>query len=233
MASTNYATVATTQQLMSLEAFHVSFSHVLNTTLLANTLAQAVLWTLSALCIVAFAARLYVRFHCFQRLLVDDWIMMFALVLLLSIAVIGQVFLVDVYKIVDLENGKVMPDATFPDTMRNGLRGFGAALTIALVGILAVKINFLLFFKRLGTQITTYLIFWYVVLFITIACGATNLGLMDYKCVFGSFEYISMSCTQRPVLKRYFDFQIVSVVLDVFSDLFSKSFTPLPIILFR
>ncbi|OAK95324.1 hypothetical protein IQ06DRAFT_309680 [Phaeosphaeriaceae sp. SRC1lsM3a] len=150
--------------------------------------------------------------------------MMFALVLLLSIAAIGQVFLVDVYKIVDIENGKVMPDATLPDTMRNGLRGFGAALTIALVGILAVKINFLLFFKRLGTQITTYLVFWYAVFFITISCGATNLGLMDYKCVFGDFQYIAMSCTQRNVLKRYFDFQIVSVVLDVVSDLFIMCF---------
>ena len=105
--------------------------------------------------------------------------------------------------------------------------GVGAALTIALVVILAVKINLLLLFKRPGTQITTYMIFRYVVLFITIVYGATNLGLMDYKCLFGNFEYILMSCTQRPALKRYLNFQIVSVVLDVFPDLFSQCCTSL------
>ncbi|KAF1961947.1 hypothetical protein CC80DRAFT_463505 [Byssothecium circinans] len=146
--------------------------------------------------------------------------MMFALVLLLSIAALGQVFLVDVYKIVEFENGSILPEATFPDTMRHGLRGFGAALTISLVGILAVKINFLLFFKRLRIQITPYLVFWFIVLFITIACGITNIGLMDYKCVFGSFEFIAMNCSQRKALKRYFDFQKISVILDVISDVF-------------
>ena len=55
--------------------------------------------------------------------------MMFALVLLFAIAAVGQVFLGDVYKIVDIENGVVMPDATLPTVMTKGLRGFGAALT--------------------------------------------------------------------------------------------------------
>jgi hypothetical protein len=184
---------------------------------------QAVLWTLSALCVAAFAARLYIRIHCFQRLLADDWVMMFALSLLISIAALAQVFLVDIYKLVDFENGKLLPDASFPTTVTNGLRGFGVSIVIALVGISAIKINFLLFFRRLGTQITQYLVLWYVVLFITVACGAVNIGLMGYDCAFGSSEYVATTCYKRPILKRYFDFQIVSVVLDVFSDLFSKS----------
>ncbi|KAF2684606.1 hypothetical protein K458DRAFT_477792 [Lentithecium fluviatile CBS 122367] len=144
--------------------------------------------------------------------------MIFALALLLSVAALGQVFLDDVYEVVRFENGEKLPDASFPRVMENGLHGFGTAMTISLVGILAVKINFLLFFKRLGTQIPSYLIFWYIVLFVTVACGATNIGLMDYKCVFESLEYTLQHCTQRSRLKRYFDFQIVSVILDVVSD---------------
>jgi hypothetical protein len=85
--------------------------------------------------------------------------MMFALALLLSVVALAQAFLGDVYKIVEFENGHLIPDASFPNVMRHDLRGFGAALTISLVGILAVKISFLLFFKRLGTQITSYLVF--------------------------------------------------------------------------
>jgi hypothetical protein len=149
--------------------------------------------------------------------------MMFALALLLSVVVLAQIFLADVYKVIEVVNGHVIPDATFPDTMRHGQLGFGAALTISLFGILAVKINFLLFFKRLGTRITSYLIFWYFMLFITVACGATT-GLMDYKCIFGSLEYTMRNCTHGSNNnKRYFDVQKISVVLDVISDVLSKS----------
>jgi hypothetical protein len=152
--------------------------------------------------------------------------MMFALALLLSVVVLAQIFLADVYKIIEFGNGHVIPDATFPDTMIHGRRGFGAALTISLVGIMAVKINFLLFFKRLGTQITSYLIFWYFVLFITVACGAT-IGLMDYKCIFGSLEYTMRNCNHGSNNKRYFDIQKISVILDVISDVLSKSIVSL------
>jgi hypothetical protein len=41
----------------------------------------------------------------------------------ISVAAVGQAFLINVYKIVDLDNGKIMPDASFPYTMRDGLRG--------------------------------------------------------------------------------------------------------------
>jgi hypothetical protein len=42
---------------------------------------------------------------------------------LIPFAAVGQAFLINVYKIVDLDNEKIMPDASFPYTMRDGLRG--------------------------------------------------------------------------------------------------------------
>jgi hypothetical protein len=42
---------------------------------------------------------------------------------LISIAAVAQAFPINVYKIVDLDNGKIMPDASFPYTMRDGLCG--------------------------------------------------------------------------------------------------------------
>jgi uncharacterized membrane protein len=81
-----------------------------------------------------------------------------------------------------------------------------------------VKINFLVFFRRLGANITTYSVFWYIVLFLTIACGVINIGLMDFPCVFPTFEYLMSSCQSRSTLKRAYDFMRVSVSLDAFSD---------------
>jgi hypothetical protein len=172
---------------------------------------------------MVFVLRLYFHYHCFHRFLVNDWIMMCTLVLLLSVAALGQAFLSDMYEIVKFKNGEKVPDASFPQVMQNGLHGFGAARTISLVGISAVKINFLVFFKRLGTQITAYLVFRYIILFVTVACGAANIGVMDYKCVFSFYTYMFRHCNQHGTLKRCFDFQKASISLDVITDALSKS----------
>jgi hypothetical protein len=68
---------------------------------------------------------------------------------------------------------------------QRGLRAFGIAILLSYFGIWSIKLDFLLFFKRPGTQITTYLVFWWAVLFVTMASGAVNLGLYQYQCVFG------------------------------------------------
>lgn len=175
------------------------------------------------MCIVAFGVRLYIRVHCFHRLLADDWVMLFALILMGSLAALGQAVLTDIYTIIAFQNGSLVPDAAFLDTMLRGVRGFGSALIISMIGILAVKISFLLFFKRLGAQITSYLVLWYVLLFITVACGVVNVGLVNFRCNFGSIETISKSCTGRAVVEHEVAFQIISVVLDVFSDVLSRS----------
>lgn len=176
-----------------------------------------------SLCLLAFAVRLYIRYHCFRKLLTDDYIMMFSFVLLAAVAGTGQAYIKDIYYVVDLENGRQLPDATTPKRMQDGLRSFGAEMIMSVIGITAVKINFLFFFKRLGTQITSYLVFWWICLVIVVGCGAVNLGLLDYKCVYADLQYTFMHCTQRSTLKRYFNFQKVSVSLDVVSDVFSKS----------
>ncbi|KAF2009716.1 hypothetical protein BU24DRAFT_497285 [Aaosphaeria arxii CBS 175.79] len=190
----------TTSSVVSLKAFH------------------RINWAVFAVCFTAFASRIYIRFHCFRRLLVDDWIMMFAFALLLSVIAIGQAFLDDVYKEIEFENGRLLPDETLPRIVERGLHGFGAAGLISLIGISAIKINFLVFFKRLGTRRPSYHVFWYIVLFLTLACGSVNIGLVVYECVFTTFGYLMKHCSSRSILLRYYNFQKVSVSLDVFSD---------------
>lgn len=148
--------------------------------------------------------------------------MMLALALLLSVVVLGQVFLCDIYALVQIENDDKLKDSRFPKIVQSSLRGYGAALVVCLVGILAVKINFLLFFKRLGRQITSYLIMWYAALVFTIACGITVIAMVDYKCMFNSLEYTILHCKNGQDMRRSMVFQLVSVIFDVVSDVFSK-----------
>ncbi len=170
--------------------------------------------------------RVYIRYMCFRRLLVDDWVMIFALSMLLAIAALGQVYLKDVYMLMAVSNGQVMLDADFPAEAQRGLRAFGTTMLLSYLGIWAIKLNFLLFFRRLGRQIVSYTILWWAVLIITLACGGVNLGIMQFKCMFGPIEHIMTVCPQYPTLKQTYTLFKLSCILDVVTDVLSESINP-------
>ena len=86
--------------------------------------------------------------------------MLLALGMLLPIVALGQVYLKDIYMLMAVSKGEIMPDPNFPKEAQRGLRAFGVAMLLSYLGIWAIKLNFLLFFKRLTTQITSYHYFW-------------------------------------------------------------------------
>jgi hypothetical protein len=171
----------------------------------------------------ACAGRVYIRYKCFHKLLIDDWAMIFALVLLLCSVSLGQVYLKDIYMLMGVARGDIIPDANFPHEAQRGLRAFGIAMLFSYLGIWAIKLNFLLFFKRLGAQITAYTIFWWIVLVFTMACGVVSIGLMQFHCMFGPITEIMVVCPQYDILKKTYDFFKVSCIVDVISDAFSES----------
>jgi hypothetical protein len=90
--------------------------------------------------------------------------MSIVLCLLLVAAALGQVYLGDFYKLMAVSKGEMMTVANFLKEAQRGLRAFGIAMLFSYLGIWAITLNILLFFKRLGTQITAYLVFWWAVL---------------------------------------------------------------------
>ncbi|KAF2119898.1 hypothetical protein BDV96DRAFT_566279 [Lophiotrema nucula] len=197
-----YQPVETAHHLLSVEAFH------------------AILWTGFVLCLIACIGRVYIRYMCFHKLFIDDWAMIIALGMLLTSAALGQVYLKDIYMLMGVAKGEIVPDANFPSKAQRSLRAFGIAMLFSYLGIWAIKLNFLLFFKRLGAQITAYLVFWWAVLIFTIACGAVSIGLMQFHCMFGPINDIMVICPQYPTLKQTYDFFKVSCIIDVVSDAF-------------
>lgn len=75
---------------------------------------NAILWTGLAVCIAMCAGRPYIRYACFQRLLVDDWLIIFALVMLACVAGLGQTYLQDIYMLMAVATGEIMPCPNFP-----------------------------------------------------------------------------------------------------------------------
>jgi hypothetical protein len=177
------------------------------------------------ICATAFAVRLYIRYMCFRKLLIDDYLMVLALGLLFALSTMCQVFLVDIYEFIAVSNNSKIPGPDFLNVMSRGMRGFGTAMLLANIGIYTIKLSFLLFFRRLGAQIMSYQIFWWSVLVFTIGCLAVALRVMQYDCMFGNVTHIIGVCATHDTVRKTYTFFKLSCILDVVSDAFSKSYS--------
>ncbi|KUI53627.1 Lipase [Cytospora mali] len=179
---------------------------------------KIIIWVFFGLCVTAFILRAYIRHVCFQRLLVEDWLMLLTLCLHLVVAILGQLFLGYVYDMAAAENGQLIPGAHFYEDSKKGLRAFGIVCLVSYAGIWVIKINFLVFFYRLGHQFKAYFIGWWIVLILVVGCGAAEIGTLQYHCLFGSTNAIFGTCSETTVLKEVYIRMIISCVLDVLSD---------------
>lgn len=124
-------------------------------------------WTLYALCVLFFAARLWIRWVCFRRPFAEDYLMVFATVLLTAIQALGQHYAADIYNLMALVNGN-LPLAIFADAAaffertESMLESCGSAIILFIVGFYTIKVNFLLFFYRMGDRLLRiYRIVWW------------------------------------------------------------------------
>lgn len=91
-----------------------------------------------------------------------------------------------------------------------------------MIGIWSIKLNFMLFFYRLGHQIRAYRIFWWISVFVVMSCGIVALGIIPYRCHFLPVLEAIAECGTPDSLSHVYIMYIVSVALDAFSDLISK-----------
>ena len=99
--------------------------------------------------------------------------------------------------------GEFIPHASFPIKAQGAFQGLGTATLLTFPATWTLKPNFLLFFKRLGKrQIRSYSIFWWVVLVFTLARGVVSIGLMQFHCLLGPFEAITMKFSTKDTTKQ-------------------------------
>ncbi|KAH8892375.1 hypothetical protein GQ53DRAFT_647119, partial [Thozetella sp. PMI_491] len=118
----------------------------------------------------------------------------------------------------DIGNGGMSPGTTFLEDTSSGLRAFGSASPLWYIGIWIIKCNFLVFFYRLGNKITSFLIFWRVVLVVVVGCWIVEISIMQFDCMFGNIYTIITTCSSTDALERTYTFFKVSCILDIISD---------------
>ncbi|KAI1481864.1 hypothetical protein F4774DRAFT_373972 [Daldinia eschscholtzii] len=183
---------------------------------ISSTAFYALTWILFALCNIAFAVRAYIRYVCFRRFLLEDYIMILALAMHNAEAILIQIYLRYAYDVEAVEKGdftKFGPDLT------KGFILIGTCVNITVVGVLLVKLNFLLFFRRLGKNIRKFTIAWWLVTLFTVAAAIAQIGMQTFGCFFGGLDYIfGENCTSVAVMHRVFFNAIFSATVDAVSD---------------
>ncbi|KAK4171532.1 hypothetical protein QBC36DRAFT_199132 [Triangularia setosa] len=144
--------------------------------------------------------------------------MLVVLGMVMGTAINAQLRLHYVYIMEDVGNGLIPMPPTFMEDVPRALHGVFAQGLLGTIGIYAVKLSFLLFFYRLGNQITFYLIFWWCVALITLISFGVNMGLLEYKCMLSGLEVIFFECTSKADIRREWRNMIIYCTLDAFTD---------------
>ncbi|KAF1950580.1 hypothetical protein CC80DRAFT_482433 [Byssothecium circinans] len=182
-----------------------------------NTL-TGIVWGGFVLGTIALAGRYYTRIKCFKRLLPDDYITGLAWLLLLSAAILFQTFVADMYEISAVGANLRPPSANFATILIKYTRRQLVYQVLYHAQLWSVKISFLVFFYRLGSQVTYYKVAWWIVTVFTICAGCVVIGTLEYSCQEGSVEVLVAKCTGLKAVERQDTSIIVKCALNVGTD---------------
>lgn len=179
------------------------------------------IWSGTSIATLALAFRYYVRVETFRRLLVDDYLTGFAWTVLLATAILWQVIVPDLYELMEVTAGVRLPSVNFVANAERYVKGSLAVLFLFYVGLWTIKMSFLMFFYRLGDQITYYRVSWWIVTVITMASGAVCVGTIQYHCLADPLAKVAVKCLSRDAIEFQDITLKVNCALDVFTDALS------------
>jgi hypothetical protein len=168
-----------------------------------------------------------VRIKTFRRLLIDVYLTGFAWIVLLATAILWQIVTPDMYELMEVTAAIRIPGPNFIENAERYMKSSLAALFMFYVGLWTVKMSFLVFFYRLGEQVTYYRISWWIVTIFTVAAGFTCIGTIQYNCLSKPIMEVMIKCTSHDAIQFQNITLKVNCALDVFTDVLSMSF-PIP-----
>ncbi|CAL8574177.1 hypothetical protein XPA_000145 [Xanthoria parietina] len=178
-----------------------------------------VLWAGVAIAFLSFLIRVIVRLKVFHKLFADDPLVLFSCILLLTNAITWQVLKEDLYLNIAVSSGQLYPPpADFPQRTERYLRASVAIILFFYTGLWAIKLSFLVFFKKLGENVRHQTLIWWGVLAVTCASYFVCLGMTYYKCLASSFKYIQPHCVLPATVAFQRNTLLVNMILDVVTD---------------
>ncbi|KAF2688540.1 hypothetical protein K458DRAFT_384721 [Lentithecium fluviatile CBS 122367] len=153
------------------------------------------IWGGSALSIVLLGFRLYARFHSFRRLFWDDALVSFAVLLSLLSAIIWQLIYRYMYRHSEMVTGALsLPVAQANAEIKKYYDGSMAVIAFFYTSLWAVKFAFLIFFKRLGAELTFMRVQWWIIFGFTLLTYCVNFVTLKWDCIAPSLATIEAHC---------------------------------------
>ena len=110
--------------------------------------------------------------------------------MLLANAIIWEIAAGSMYTLVNVQNGVVPPPPNFFDQLTLFFRSQIAVSLLHTCGLWAVKISFMLFFRKLGKKVRGQKWLWWCVLAAIVAAFAICIGVYDWPCLVRSLPEI-------------------------------------------
>ena len=128
----------------------------------------------------------------FGRLFIDDALVFLAWLMLLTNTILWQVGRVALYQNIAVSTGKLNPPPNFETETKRYLRNTVVIIIFFYSSLWAIKLSFLIFFKRLGQKVSRQRVLWWIVAVIVAASWFAVLGTIEYKCLLGSFTFLEI-----------------------------------------
>lgn len=153
--------------------------------------------------------------------------MVLALSTVITIAAVLRVYLDDIYLVsLPAESTEDTSNPELSDRSAAAMHADGIASVLGSLGLWAIKMNFMSLFYRLGHNIKAYATFWWFAVVVIIACGAVQLGVIPYDCLFQEMAFIKTHCFTEGKQGYIYSAYKVTVAVDILSDLLSKHMIP-------
>ncbi|KAI4155822.1 MAG: hypothetical protein LQ340_000729 [Diploschistes diacapsis] len=168
--------------------------------------------TVVAACFIAF--RFYVRLTAFQKLYLDDYMVLTAWILLLVTSAIWQSQLPALYLLYQLAGGTVAPTLDVLAKEQIPMHSQVPTVMFYYIGLWLVKFSFLIFFRRLGANVRGQKIWWWCVFTFTLLTLGSAVGVMSWGCSLGPLEYIFSESAASSAYTTLFYILAVDILTD-------------------
>ncbi|KAI0452782.1 hypothetical protein F5B21DRAFT_526627 [Xylaria acuta] len=175
------------------------------------------LWFGAAFATISVTARLIIRRTILKRLQIEDYLVIVAVCLHMSSAILWTILSDDLY--LTLDSVKNLSDiGTFLDRSGVSLHADLANYVIVWTGLWCVKLSFMAFFRGLGRHIKAQRYLWTGVLIFVLASYFVCIGVLDYRCLTSAgFDIITVCASQQTTNYEYTGARITAV-LDIVTD---------------
>ncbi|RDL38406.1 uncharacterized protein BP5553_02746 [Venustampulla echinocandica] len=197
-------------------------SSVTKPALVKESVFVTIVWAGTAISFLFVSGRIIVRLRTSGRLWFDDLFVVIGWLLILGSSIVWRYAERAMYLSIEVAAGQLSPleyTTYIPDT-EHYMKSTVAIIILFYSSLAAIKISFLLFFRRLlsGVHIRVLMIQWWVVFGITIVTWIACIADTQYKCLAAPYIKIVQECTKQWSVNFQRITLTANCVMDVVTD---------------